>query len=376
MRFLTKWWTTGERSQARPRRVGPRVEMLEARDMMSATPKPVLLVIANQDFYYKEYADTRRAVEAAGVGVVVGAGTTQTAVPHGNSGQAPGTTGAVTPDVALGTADASDYSAIVFVGGWGSSVYQYAYNDPNLDGVKDNYYANALYNGDDNVYDGVIAPTKAAVNDLINDFIDQDKYVAGLCHGVTALAWARVDGASLLAGKRVAVPLTVGSPAQFYAGEWHAFMDPWGQYEQVKDNGGLVAPVSGQYGDPTTVADDVVVDGRIITGENYDSARHFGGVIARAVLGDAAAAAPPAEQPAPRGADAPLVVVPQKPVPAHVDYFLKLDGVDGESTRAGRRDEIEVVSYSWGAAATGTHGAGGGGGAGKVQMQDFHFVMK
>jgi hypothetical protein len=43
---------------------------------------------------------------------------------------------------------------------------------------------------------------------------------------------------------------------------------------------------------------------------------------------------------------------------ASVDYFLILDGVKGESTRAG------------------THGAGGGGGAGKVHFQDMHFTAR
>lgn len=59
---------------------------------------------------------------------------------------------------------------------------------------------------------------------------------------------------------------------------------------------------------------------------------------------------------------------------AAVDYFLKIDGIDGESkSRAG---EIDLESWSWGASQTGTHSAGGGGGAGKVSMQDFHFSMK
>lgn len=56
-----------------------------------------------------------------------------------------------------------------------------------------------------------------------------------------------------------------------------------------------------------------------------------------------------------------------------VDYFLKLDGIKGESTDAKHKDEIEVESFSWGLTQTGTFGAGGGGGAGKVQFQDFHF---
>lgn len=59
-----------------------------------------------------------------------------------------------------------------------------------------------------------------------------------------------------------------------------------------------------------------------------------------------------------------------------VDYFLKLDGIPGESTDHKHKDEIDVLSWSWGASQSGTMHTGGGGGAGKVNMQDFHFVMK
>jgi type VI secretion system secreted protein Hcp len=59
-----------------------------------------------------------------------------------------------------------------------------------------------------------------------------------------------------------------------------------------------------------------------------------------------------------------------------VDYFLKLDGIDGESQDSKHKGEIDLESFSWGATQTGAHAFGGGGGAGKVQMQDFHFVMK
>lgn len=59
-----------------------------------------------------------------------------------------------------------------------------------------------------------------------------------------------------------------------------------------------------------------------------------------------------------------------------VDYFLKLDGIDGESKDSKHSAEIDLESFSWGETQTGSHSFGGGGGAGKVQMQDFHFVMK
>jgi type VI secretion system secreted protein Hcp len=61
---------------------------------------------------------------------------------------------------------------------------------------------------------------------------------------------------------------------------------------------------------------------------------------------------------------------------AQADYFLKVDGIPGESTDHKHKDEIEVESWSWGETQAGTHSSGGGGGAGKVAMQDFHFVTK
>ena len=61
---------------------------------------------------------------------------------------------------------------------------------------------------------------------------------------------------------------------------------------------------------------------------------------------------------------------------ALVDYFLKLEGVPGESGDSKHKGEIDLESWSWGETQSGTHAGGGGGGAGKVSMQDFHFVMK
>jgi type VI secretion system secreted protein Hcp len=55
---------------------------------------------------------------------------------------------------------------------------------------------------------------------------------------------------------------------------------------------------------------------------------------------------------------------------AQVDYFLKIDGVAGESTDDKHKGEIDVESFSWGETNSGTSGHGGGGGAGKVSHQD------
>ena len=61
---------------------------------------------------------------------------------------------------------------------------------------------------------------------------------------------------------------------------------------------------------------------------------------------------------------------------ANVDYFLKIEGIDGESTDSTHGGEIDIESWSWGATQSGTSAGQGGAGAGKVSMQDFHFVMR
>src|SRR5215475_5550792 len=61
---------------------------------------------------------------------------------------------------------------------------------------------------------------------------------------------------------------------------------------------------------------------------------------------------------------------------AAVDYFLKIEGIEGESTDKTHKNSIQVESFSFGETQAGSASHGSGGGAGKVQMQDFHFVKK
>jgi len=61
---------------------------------------------------------------------------------------------------------------------------------------------------------------------------------------------------------------------------------------------------------------------------------------------------------------------------ALVDYFLKIDGIEGESTDDKHKNEIDLESWSWGETNVGDAAQRGGMGAGKVALQDFHFVMK
>ena len=63
-----------------------------------------------------------------------------------------------------------------------------------------------------------------------------------------------------------------------------------------------------------------------------------------------------------------------------VDAFIKFinaDGttIDGESSDAKHKNEIEVLSYSWGIENQSSAGSGGsGGGSGKASFHEFHFV--
>ena len=61
---------------------------------------------------------------------------------------------------------------------------------------------------------------------------------------------------------------------------------------------------------------------------------------------------------------------------AVVDYFLKVDGIPGESVDAAHKGEFEIDSFSFGVENPTTIGsATGGAGAGKAKFNEFH-VMK
>ena len=53
-----------------------------------------------------------------------------------------------------------------------------------------------------------------------------------------------------------------------------------------------------------------------------------------------------------------------------VDMFLKLTPIKGESKDSKHKDEIDILSFSWGASNSGSTQTGGGGGTGKVNAQD------
>jgi type VI secretion system secreted protein Hcp len=59
-----------------------------------------------------------------------------------------------------------------------------------------------------------------------------------------------------------------------------------------------------------------------------------------------------------------------------VDFFLKLDGIEGESQDSKHKGEIQLESFSFGVSQAGTAAYGGGMGAGKASVSDFQIVKK
>lgn len=59
-----------------------------------------------------------------------------------------------------------------------------------------------------------------------------------------------------------------------------------------------------------------------------------------------------------------------------VDFFLKIDGVEGESRDDAHTSEIDVLSWDWGMSQTGSMHTGGGGGTGKVSVNDLTIVKQ
>jgi type VI secretion system secreted protein Hcp len=57
-----------------------------------------------------------------------------------------------------------------------------------------------------------------------------------------------------------------------------------------------------------------------------------------------------------------------------VDYFLKLDAIDGESADDKHKSEIQIMSWSWGASQVSSVSGTGGSGAGKADLSDFSIM--
>ena len=220
--------------------------------------QPVLMVIANQDFYWVEYAETRQSLEAAGLEVIVAAANSDPAIPQGRY-----LLPAVQPDTVIADVDPARYAAIVFSGGWGASMYQ-----SDFPGT----YANFEYNA---------SPRLAReTRRVIGGFVQSGKPVAAISHGVSVLAYARVDGQSLLEG-RVVVADPGGIPGFKVANQ--VYLDAEIPTRWHIESNGATMLTANSIGDPHTSTDDVWVDGNIITAQDWGSTSLFAEEIVKAV---------------------------------------------------------------------------------------------
>ena len=59
-----------------------------------------------------------------------------------------------------------------------------------------------------------------------------------------------------------------------------------------------------------------------------------------------------------------------------LNMFIKIDSIKGESQDDKHKDEIDVLSWSWGLEQTAETLSGGGGGAGKVSVHDLAITKR
>lgn len=246
------------------------------------------MLVANNGFFFQEYADPRVALEEADIDVDVASVDGGTAVPHAGSydGRFTGMTPVIANlngTLALADVDAADYDALVIVGGWGASRYYFAYPGTFVDAAWQRS-----------------APAAEAVNALINAFVAADKDILAVCNGVNVLAWARIPGSggtvSPLAGRNARAPWG-SAPAQSdylgnsYGSSWTLDQAcPWdpvagsscfrmGRF--ATDNGAIIP---NPYGSTPDVADSsdfgrrdaVAEDGIYITVQDNFAARTGG----------------------------------------------------------------------------------------------------
>ena len=58
------------------------------------------------------------------------------------------------------------------------------------------------------------------------------------------------------------------------------------------------------------------------------------------------------------------------------DIFAKIGDIKGESLDVKHKDEVEVLSWSWGVSQSGSIGRGGGSGEGKASFNDLNFTHR
>jgi type VI secretion system secreted protein Hcp len=61
---------------------------------------------------------------------------------------------------------------------------------------------------------------------------------------------------------------------------------------------------------------------------------------------------------------------------AAMDYYLKVEGIEGESAQQEHRNWIDIASFSWGVKNSGSNAGSGGGRVGKLEFSDFSWSQR
>jgi len=141
---------------------------------------------------------------------------------------------------------------------------------PSIDVLRaDDYDAIYLTGGHGTMFDF----TSPALAKLVSDFWAQDKIVSAVCHGPAGLLEATTpDGAPLLEGRKVT---GFSWPEEKLAGR--AKVVPFNLSKAIKQRGGKYEKAL------RPMAKHVVVDGRLITGQNPTSAKAVGKAVLKAL---------------------------------------------------------------------------------------------
>jgi len=62
--------------------------------------------------------------------------------------------------------------------------------------------------------------------------------------------------------------------------------------------------------------------------------------------------------------------------PDNTDFYLKIEGIKGETRKTGLTDYMQITQFNWGGSHTGSFARDEGGASGRFAGSDFHFEMK
>ncbi len=188
----------------------------ESKPRLAKRTGRVLMVLASRDFWFSDYISPRSVLEKRGLRVTVASSTREPCVPDPRHPDQPQP---VRPDILLSEAKAEDYDAVIFCGG---------------KGVLSEYCSGRPYAAD--------------AQRLIHQMLAADKWVTAVCGGPAVLA-----DAGVLRGKRATC---------------YPYQE--GAYEDKLIAGGAIL----------VKEQDVVEDGRMLTGRDPSSAVAFGIAVA------------------------------------------------------------------------------------------------